>query len=258
MNRTVVVTRATAQAAGLVSLLKSKSFDVVELPALEVQYLPLTPDIGRQIQELRQAKFTWVVFLSANGVRALAALMKEGHVSPVIPEKVHIAAQGGKTALVCAQLFGRTPLLVPEEAVAENLAKNLLEQIERGGRVLLPISEDSRGVLPRALSEAGVAFSELVLYRTAKKLSSPESIPRLTRCKADELIFSFFSPSAVKSVWEGLGEKRDILRRSKIAVIGPVTAMAVRDLGLEVFLEARDHSDKGFVDALCSALGRAH
>jgi uroporphyrinogen-III synthase len=42
-----------------------------------------------------------------------------------------------------------------------------------------------------------------------------------------------------------------------VAVIGPVTAAAARELGLEVTVEAAEHSLDGLVDALVGALAPA-
>ncbi len=250
---TVVVTRAKAQAAGLVTLLRARSFEVLELPALNIEYSKLSDELRDALDDLQDQEYSWVVFLSANGVRGLAHLYQEAKLPPVIPDNVRIAAQGAKTALVCSQLFKRTPVLVPEEALAEQLARNLLEQVAPDEKLLLAVSEESRGFLQAELRKASIEFDEIVVYKNRRELGEKQRIPEVVTSEK-KLVFSFFSPSAVKSVWEGLGEHREVLRRSKIAVIGPVTAQAVRDLGLPVFLEARDHSDKGFVEALCAAL----
>jgi uroporphyrinogen III methyltransferase/synthase len=63
---------------------------------------------------------------------------------------------------------------------------------------------------------------------------------------------TFASSSAVRNLLEMLGGDAALLRRALIAAIGPVTAAAVRDAGLDVGVEAETYTIDGLVEALVS------
>ena len=75
-----------------------------------------------------------------------------------------------------------------------------------------------------------------------------EGLRRLRAGDVDTVTFA--SSSAVHNLIEMLGGDIEPLRRVRIAAIGPVTASAVREAGLEVAFQAGEYTISGLVAAI--------
>ncbi|MGL6280052.1 MAG: uroporphyrinogen-III synthase, partial [Gaiella sp.] len=145
--------------------------------------------------------YDWVVLTSPNGARELRRRMRG------TPRRV--AAIGAATAAA----FGRADL-VPRVSTQEGL---LAELPQPAGRVLFAAAEGARRLLPEALGAETVA-----LYRTVE-LRPPALVGDLV---------TLASASAARAA-AAVGDVPPVV------VIGPETAQAARDVGLEVVGEAR-------------------
>jgi uroporphyrinogen-III synthase len=165
------------------------------------------------------ARYDWVVVTSPNGAAELARRLS----SP--PRR--IAAIGPGTA---AELRARDldPELVPAVSTQEGL---LAELPQPAGRVLIAGAEGARRVL---VDELGADF--LALYRTVEL--SPPAPP-----EGDVVLLA--SPSAARA-FAATGA------RIAAVVIGPQTAAAAREAGIEIAAEAETHDEDGLVAALGS------
>jgi uroporphyrinogen-III synthase len=110
----------------------------------------------------------------------------------------------------------------------------LAELPQPAGRVLVAAAEGARRVIVDAL---GADF--LPLYRTIEL--EPAETP-------DVDVVLLASPSAARAL------VRNEARTVPVVVIGPQTAAAARDLGLEIAAEAAAHDLDGLVAALAEAL----
>ncbi|NLF25742.1 MAG: uroporphyrinogen-III synthase [Deltaproteobacteria bacterium] len=246
---TVVVTRPEEQSRDLLALLKARGFDTVACPTVKVEGLNLTPAHEGLLEALQQGRVDWLVFSSANGVRELLEAQKKFGHKPEIKVGVQVAVQGRATAAVFEKLYGRAPELVPQRQVSEGLLEELLQRGVNGRRIVAVKGADGRSVLSDGLKSGGAEVEELILYRTVPVQFELKKLEDLISKRGSKTVFLFFSPSALKSV----AAYNHLLERAKIAVIGPVTASAARELGYEVFVEAQDQSDQGIVAALENA-----
>jgi uroporphyrinogen III methyltransferase/synthase len=99
------------------------------------------------------------------------------------------------------------------------------------------------------LSSRGATVDEVILYR-ARVPTNPD-LEGLHPLRAGEIdVVTFASSSAVRNLVEMLGGEVAPLRDVRIAAIGPITAQAVRDAGLEPAVVAEEHTVEGFVRAL--------
>jgi uroporphyrinogen III methyltransferase/synthase len=124
----------------------------------------------------------------------------------------------------------------------------------RGQRVLLPRAEGAREVLVDGLQALGASVRELTLYRSAvPRQPDAEGLRRLRAGEID--VATFASSSSVRNLIAMLadaGDRVDVLRGVLIAAIGPVTAEAVREAGLQVAVEAERYTIEGLVEALAA------
>jgi uroporphyrinogen-III synthase len=133
-----------------------------------------------------------------------------------------------------------------EEFQGVELARELSAELF-GKKVLLPRSDQAGADLPAALRKAGAYVTEVVAYRTVScDVASPEAISAIRSGAAD--VISFFSSSAFHSLAEKVGV--ETLRHTRIAAIGPVTAAAIREAGLQIAIEAPQATGESFVAAL--------
>jgi uroporphyrinogen-III synthase len=108
-----------------------------------------------------------------------------------------------------------------------------------GMQVLLPRSERARADLPNALAAFGAEVTEVVAYHMGGLgVIEPGVMQAIREAQVD--VISFFSPSAIENMRGELGEETlsRLGAKAALAVVGPVTAAALRDAGLRVSIEA--------------------
>ena len=60
----------------------------------------------------------------------------------------------------------------------------------------------------------------------------------------------FTSSSTVKNLLELLGDSKDLLKKVKLAAIGPITADTLKENGLEPAIVAEEYTIAGLVEAI--------
>lgn len=243
-GRTIVVTRATEQASSLVEALAALGADVVSVPVIAVVD-PLDGGAALDAAATGLDRFDWVVVTSANGADRLAAAVAPHHPAPW-PAAVAVVGPGTGDAL---RRHGVVPDLVPERFVAEGLLDVFPAPPASGaGRVLLAQADGARPVLREALVAAGWEVVAVEAYRTVH----PPVATELVEAAAAADAITFTSASTVRGF---VGAAGLAAVPPVVASIGPVTSEAVRAAGLEVSVEADEHTIPGLVEALVAHLG---
>ncbi|MFN8215765.1 MAG: uroporphyrinogen-III C-methyltransferase [Solirubrobacterales bacterium] len=240
-GRTVVVTRARAQASGLAATLRELGAEVVELPAIRIE-----SRIEREeAREMAAAigEYSLICLTSPNGVRLLfAALAAAGRDARAMAGAT-VAAIGPGTARALAE-HGIAADVVPERFVAEGLIEALGELEVAGRRVLIARAAEARDVLPEHFAERGAEVDVVALYETVRE--APDEAAVAAAQAADYVTFT--SSSTVVNLTEALGER--FPAGARVVSIGPVTSEAVRAAGLSVDVEAERHDIDGLLQAL--------
>jgi len=242
-GRRIVVTRRPEQSAWLVGRLRELGATVLELPLIEVAPPPRTGPLDEALRGLD--RYDWVVFTSANAVRAVAERMTELGLGVRGLESRKIACVGPSTTAALRESF---PGLVVALEAATHRALSLLEALAgaaRGRRFLLPTSDRARNVLAGGLRERGAEVDVVVAYRTVAPAALRERVLDCLREGAD--LVTFASPSAVENLVAAAG---DVATRIPAAVIGPVTEEACRRAGIEVKVVAAPSTGEGLAAAL--------
>jgi uroporphyrinogen-III synthase/uroporphyrinogen III methyltransferase/synthase len=253
-GRTVVVTRGKGDSDALGDRLRALGATVRELPSIAVGPPESWGPLDAALRALDG--FDWVVFASGNGVERTLERMEVLDVPRAALAARQLAAVGPATAERLAREV-RAPDFVPAEAKGEALAAEIAPRV-RGRKVLLPRAADGRPELPAGLAAAGALLSAPDAYRT---VAAPAELLRplaewIARREVDAVAFA--SPSAVKAVVGALGADPGPLRRVLIAAIGPTTAAALRDAGLEVGAMPETYTAAALADAIAAALDRLH
>lgn len=232
----IVVCRPRDQAAPLVERLEAESAEVVCAPVIAI----VDPDDGGA--ELRMALMSlvpgdWLVLTSPNGAARAAAALEGG-----LPTGVKVAVVGPGTA-ERARATGLAVDLIPDRSVAEGLLEVFPAPGPSGGSVVLARAEVARDVLPLGLREIGWEVADITAYRTV----SADLDPGQRRAVAASEVVLFTSSSTVERLVEEVG--RDAVPPVVVS-IGPATSATARGLGIDVTIEAVEHTIPGVVDAL--------
>jgi uroporphyrinogen III methyltransferase / synthase len=253
LGRTVVVTRARAQASELSERLRALGAAVVELPAIRIAPLPVTSALEAAIAGL--GDYRLVVLTSVNGVDALfAALAARDRDARSLAPDATVVAIGPATAERLAT-HGVRADLVPERFVAEGILEALAGRDLDGVPALVARARGSRPELVDGLRARGALVDELELYEALPEPADREAVA--AALAADHLTFT--ASSTVRSFVALLdpGERAALAAGPRVVSIGPVTSATARREGLPVHAEASEHTIPGLVEALLADAGAA-
>ena len=259
-GRRIVVTRAAAQARELLAQLQSAGATAISLPTIA-----FAPPADREplLQATRHAAacdYDGYIFTSQNGVDAFFAAAAEQGIALPVPTSVRasasnpwICAIGPATARRLAA-HGWPPTILPAEFVAESVIAALSSQSLRGRRILLPRAAAARDVIPAALVSRGAQVDVVAAYRTISPAGAESRARELfppppAAVRPDAILFTSSSTARHLAALLG-GDYRRRLSGVLLAAIGPVTAAALKELGLSVGLVAPEFTAAGLSAAL--------
>ena len=245
----VVVTRAREQAGQLARLLQERGAEVLEIPTIKIQPPTRLQEIVEALLELNS--YDWLVFTSPNGVTAFFDYFFRHFHDMRDLGGARIAAIGPATAAKLKELHLQVDLM-PDEALASKVAKAFakFESIENL-KICLLRAEVANRELPEALEAMGAIVDDIPCYQTVPESEDPSGMAAsLLQNGADWVAFT--SASTVQH-FHARFDLPALLKKFpqlKTATIGPETSKALRDLGLEATVEARQHTIDGLVAAL--------
>lgn len=252
----VLLTRPEGQVEAIARLLTARGATVLHAPTIAIADPPSYTALDASLRHL--ASYDWVVWTSANGVRRTLARIATLGIAPETLRRSSLAVIGGATARAL-EGYGLAANLVPPSADAESLRDVLLAAgVGADSRVLLPQPLVARDVLAAGLRAAGAVVDAVPAYQTVPNTAGAADVRRwLAAGRIDVALVT--SPSTARGLLTLLNNDVETLRRIPLACIGPVTADAVRDLGLVPALVATDHTNDGLVAALIAhRIGAAH
>lgn len=232
----IVVCRPREQASSLADGLVAAGAQVVSAPVIAIA------DPAGGGAELRAAlgrlsPGDWLVVTSPNGADRVAAVGPLG-------EGVNVAAIGPGTAARAAAA-GLTVQLVPDRSIAEGLL-HAFPAPHGGGDgslVVLARAAVARAVLADKLREMGWEVLDVPAYRNvAARLTDDQ---RQAVAASDGVVFT--SSSTVQRL---VAEVSADAVPPLVVSIGPATSATAVDHGLEVTVEATDHTIDGVIAAL--------
>ncbi len=230
-GKTIIITRASSQSAGLRNQLEELGARVIECPTIQI----VPPKSWKPVDEAirRLHTYQWLLFTSANAVDQFMDRMRERR--PSIP----IAVVGSATAAKLSE-WQLQPALVPKEFRAEGLLEAFPENLV-GTRVLFPRAEVAREMLPDELRRRGATVDIVTVYRTVKAFSG--NIGELLETEHVDCVV-FTSPSTIPA------DLHQLPTQTALAVIGPVTREAAQLLGLKPDIVATESTVPSLVKAI--------
>jgi uroporphyrinogen III methyltransferase/synthase len=245
-RRRVAVTRTGEQADALCAALEAAGAEPVRTPTIRFAPPPSYAQLDAALGAL--SEFEWVVFTSANGVRAALERAAEIGVATAAIATRRLAAVGGSTAGALAAR-GLTASFVPAGEAAGELARGIPDVA--GRRVLLARGDRGDPALGRILSDRGALVESVTAYVTIPVPPSGQGLEELS-IGVDAITFT--SPSTVTGFVSLGPDWRGLVRRAVVATIGPTTTAAAMTSGLGVHAEAKERTNAGLVEAVAAAL----
>jgi uroporphyrinogen III methyltransferase/synthase len=244
-GQTVLVTRPEHQSQDVARRLRELGAHVLSQPAITIDAPADWAAVDQVIKRL--VEFDWLVFSSANGVRyffdRLAHLgldaRKLGHAKLAAIGPATVAALAERQLVVDLQ---------PDSYRAEALAE-ALTPLARGKRVLLARASRGREVLAEMLTAGGAQVEQTVVYES-RDVESPNEVvvEALAAGKVDWVTVT--SPAIARSLVRMFG---DILKKSRLVAISPLTAETLRELGYPPAVVAETYTADGLIDAILAA-----
>jgi uroporphyrinogen III methyltransferase/synthase len=250
-GRRIVVTRSREQAPELVDMLEERGADAIQTPTIRIGPPEDVDAVDRACADA--GAYDWLVFTSANAVDFFfTRLLQRGDIRDL--KGVRLCAVGPSTAQRISR-YGLRADLVPDDSRAEGVFEALKAAGPlKGTRLLLPRADIAREVLPDQLRDAGADVSEVIAYRTIVAGGERDADHDIYRMLLDRQIdaVTFTSASTVRNFARMLGEEQaaDLLNTTVVAAIGPVTAEAAQQLGIQVTVVPKKYTIPDLVDAL--------
>ena len=258
-GKRILVTRAREQASGLSDLLRAKGADPIEFPVIRIARIENTTALDAALRDL--SRYAWAVFTSINAVPVIAERLHALNLDARAFRDTKIAALGPATANSLREHLGLRADFVPTEAVAEAMLEQWPEADMAGKRLLFPRALEARELLPEQLSARGAVVEVVPVYRTEFDGESAEGIRRLLQEGRVDAV-TFTSASTVHNFAQAVKmpsqSYADIVGKTPLVAIGPVTAEAAAEIGLTVHAVADEHTVPGLVATLEKMWSSAH
>jgi len=254
-GRTIVITRARAQAQRFAQLLEAAGARVLQAPTIVIE-----PPASWELLDTALGaldSFTWVVFTSVNGVAMVDRRLSARGLAWAAIARKRVAAIGPATAEALAE-HGVRVELVPTEYRAEALVEALRRLVGPADRVLLPRAKETRDVLVVELRRLGVTVTEVPAYQTRR---IEDGVVRLREALASGSVdaVTFTSSSTARNFAEQFSDNERSAWRGRIAVasIGPITAATAAEYGLSTDVMPTEYTIPALARALADYFARA-
>jgi uroporphyrinogen-III synthase len=245
----IVNTRAVHQADEFNALIRERGAVPLDYPCISIVPPRDTRALDDGLQRLSAGEYDWLVFTSANTVLSLSQRLEALGLSLPEDQPFKVAAVGPATADAARDLLGLRVDAIPDEHVAEALAKAIRDG--GGRRVLLPESAIARATLKDSLRSARFEVHAVDAYRTVRG-SGGVDLPAYLR-RGEVHVVAFTSSSTVEQFLTRLqldGLDRHALDGVCVACIGPKTAATARQHGLTVSVVPDVYTLPGLLDAV--------
>ena len=251
-GKRIVITRSRDQARELADALEQLGAQTIEAPIFRLAPADDPEAIDRAAASVEA--FQWIIFASANAVTRFFAALLRGPRDMRALGKISVCAIGPTTA-ERLEARGIKPDVVMPEVRIDDIVDALGAAGSLGNQRVLIIRPDFlRDGLATELTRQGAVVTDLAAYTTES--ASPESpeaqdiYQQLLEGRVDAVTFT--SPAAVHRFASLIGTEQaaDLLNTTVVAALGPVTAEAAEQLGINPQIVPPTFTIDAFVTAL--------
>jgi len=226
-GKTVLLTREKTSSEKMAETLRAYGAEPIIRSVMKIIPAPLSEKEWAILEKADD--FDWLIFTSANGVKAFMDLINARGIRISSPK---FAAVGLKTAKMI-ESYGFKVERWPKEFTAESLAEAFRQAAPKGATALLLLGNLAKSDLETELHQAGMSVTRLDVYQTVLNAAIREALTDvLTNRRID--VITFASPSAIDfflALTDGL-DLKDFWNNALVACIGKVSAAHARKRGL--------------------------
>jgi len=247
-GKRIVITRARAQASGLVSMLSRLGAQCIEIPTIQIVPPEDTAPLKESIKNIKD--YDWLVFTSVNGVKFFFDTLFDMGLDVRVLGHLKFACIGPVTKERLKD-YGILSDILPKTYRAESVIDAFSTVDIKDKKVLLPRAKQARTILPEELTRMGAVVDEVIAYETRlHDDGKKELISLLENNEIDAITFT--SSSTVSNFMSQLESKNagELLNNVVTASIGPITSDTARSLNIEPDIEATEYTIQGLVNAL--------
>lgn len=246
LGKNIVITRGTTQRKEIIKELRALGANVLSIPTIEIQPIIPNEKLDESIKNLKT--YNHIVFTSVNGVNVFfERLFQLGYDGRNLAN-TKISTVGPSTSDALRK-YGLNPDFMPKKYVGEELVNELKPRLSKDDKVLIPRSKNGRVYLVEELSKICI-IDEVHSYETVKSTMDNEDIvDSIKELHSAYILFS--SPTTFKNFKKILGEdEKNVLGKSKIVSIGPITSKTIEDDGYKVDMQPKHYTFEGIVETL--------
>ncbi|MDD2971467.1 MAG: uroporphyrinogen-III C-methyltransferase [Lachnospiraceae bacterium] len=252
-GRQFIVTRPQKRSSKLTERLRTLGAQVIEMPGIETNALPLEPVI-QALKDMTESVYQeeWLVFTSPVGVITLWDMMREKQFDLrglfTADAKVRFAAIGSGTA---GELENRgiIPDVIPAVYHGEALGQAIAAKAVSHARASVFRAREGSQLLIPAMETAGITCRDIPVYETSM-IQNPllrDQVTGLFRQSEIDAV-TFTSASTVKSFTHAMADSIDY-RSVKAICIGEQTADEARKYDMKILV-----SDQASMDSMVELL----
>ena len=241
-GKRVLLTRPEGQGEEMAAAIERLGGTCLRVPVVRIGPPPDTAALAACVG--RADTFDWIVFASANGVRAFVEALSAAGRDARALGTARLAAIGPATSAALAAA-GLVCDLEPATSNSEGMAAALLPTM-RKGRVLLVRADRGRDVMRRELESAGHAVTEVAAY-TTQPLPALDAAAEAAIDRGGVDWITVTSAAIAESAARLFGER---VRGWRVASISPVTSAALGGLGIAADCEAAVPTAGALVEAI--------
>ncbi len=221
--------------------LEEMGAEVMEFSTIKIVPPKDWTELDRAIDKIES--YNWITLTSGNGVKFFFQRLFDRDRDIRDLKGIKICAVGSKTASAIKK-YGIKVDLIPKDFNAEGLIEAFVLSTDStqqttdkklfGLKILLPRAEVAREVFPDKVRELGGEIDVPTVYRTTKPEIHGKRLQRFLK-EGKISIATFTSAATFNNFLDITGkDAAPLLKDVAIAVIGPVTAEAVKKAGLHV------------------------
>jgi len=245
-GKRILVTRPEEQAGTLSHLLRERGALPIQMPVIKILPPERWKDLDLAIKKLKY--YQWIIFTSVNAVQMFFSRIRVLNLDARWLSGIKIGAIGPATANKLEE-HGILTDYMPDTYTSQGLLATLDKEVITGQKVLLPRANIATNELADGIIKLGASIDQVVAYKTVAADKANVSAKEMLLLSQIDVI-TFTSASTVNNLIAMLDKDLEVLKKAKLACIGPITAATLAQKGLNPDVVATDHTIPGLVESL--------